>query len=144
MSLFSAFLHLAVIALITAAALHDWKTFRLPHVFTISAAALAIPGFTFLNGPDAVPDALLGSAVGFFGLKAVQILSRYRHGHECLGSGDCILMLSLGAMTGLESLPLMLAVSVAGAAVVIIAKKPERVAFGPFLVLGALVSFLHQ
>ena len=123
-------------SLAISASVYDWHTYRLPHLLTIGGAVFSLMGYGLLQGLDP----LLGSLWGFATLKAAQVFCRWRHGRECLGSGDCLLMLSLGAMVGAEKLPVALIVAVVFAAFYIFQRRKmgKVVPFGPFLTMGAL------
>ena len=133
------------LVLVVWAAWSDWRTFELPLPLTIPAAVVAISGEGFFGAGWA--HALLGAGVGFAILKAAQLLARLRHKKECLGTGDAILMLSVGALLGVQALPWALALAVL--AVVIAAKlcrktKSEKIPFGPFLVGACLPVTVGQ
>ncbi|MBQ4133449.1 MAG: prepilin peptidase [Desulfovibrionaceae bacterium] len=127
------------LALLIWAAWHDWKDFELPVCLTVPAAVIAISGEgIFGNGWT---YALLGAGVGFAVLKAAQVLARVRHKRECLGSGDALLMLALGALLGVKALPWALALAMLAA--LILARlsgkgKSDKLPFGPFLVGSTL------
>ena len=133
------------LVLVIWAAWHDWRSFELPLSLTVPAAVVAISGVGLLGAGWTY--ALLGAGVGFTILKSAQLLARFRHKKECLGTGDAILMLSLGALLGVQALPWALALAVL--AVVIAAKlcrktKSEKIPFGPFLVGGTLPVAVGQ
>lgn len=133
------------LVLVVWAAWSDWRTFDLPLPLTVPAAMVAVSGEGLFGAGWAV--ALAGAFAGFAVLKTAQILARLRHKKECLGTGDAILMLSLGALLGVQALPWALALAVL--AVVIAAKlcrktKSEKIPFGPFLVGASLPVGLIQ
>ena len=124
----------------------DWRTCLLPDVLTLPAAVLALPASIWIFGLDPV-DTLLGGLLGAGVFWALALWWRFRTGSEGLGLGDVKLMLSIGFLTGAMRLPLCVLVACVGAllgfaAVRVFGKKVEglRMPFGPFLVLGALVT----
>lgn len=128
-----------VLLLVIIAARQDWLTFELSLNLTIPAAAIAV----FVEGTLGAGwlDAFVGSFAGFVVLKGAQLLARLQHKKECIGSGDAVLMLSLGALVGIKGLPWALGFSVIS--IFIVAKmlhkqKSEKMPFGPFLVAGSL------
>jgi leader peptidase (prepilin peptidase)/N-methyltransferase len=125
--------------LVITAAEVDWQTFRLPHILTVPAAVVAVIGIGFWG--DGWEAALQGAFLGFAILKGTQLFMRWTTKRECLGSGDAILMLSLGALVGVDGLPwciVLAALSMAAKCW----KKQERVPFGPFLTLWSLTFIL--
>jgi prepilin signal peptidase PulO-like enzyme (type II secretory pathway) len=124
------------LGLLAIAVAIDMRELRLPHHLTWSAAAIAIAG-QGLWGPG-WSFALLGTCVGFIIMKTAQLLCLWRSKHECIGSGDAFLMLSLGALLGVELLPWGIAAS--GVLAFIGAKfsSNKKLPFGPFLVMGCL------
>ena len=88
-------------------AMIDLDTMLLPEAITIPA----IPTF-FLVGRflDDVPlwDAVIGAAVGFASLKAVEIGYRLVTGRDGLGGGDSMLMAIVGGYLGWRALPFTL------------------------------------
>jgi prepilin signal peptidase PulO-like enzyme (type II secretory pathway) len=85
-------------------------------------------------------EALAGAAGGWGIMKSAQVLCRRRLRRECIGSGDALLMLSLGAFLGLKLLPW--GVGIAGVMGFIDAKLcgREKVPFGPFLTCGCMLA----
>ena len=129
------------------AAWQDWQSLELPLSLTVPAALIAIAGAGLFG--DGWGSALLGAAAGFGALKTAQILARLRHKKECLGSGDAILMLSLGALTGLPGLPWALGLALVSALIVAKAcrragqARSEKIPFGPFLWAGSILAGLR-
>lgn len=129
-------------SLAIAASVVDWRTFRLPAPLTLCAAIMAI-GAEGLFGPGWVP-ATIGAAAGFAALKLAQVIARYRHKKDCLGSGDAMLMLSLGALTGLKGLPWALGLATGLAFLSAKILHREKLPFGPYLTTGCLVVAVIQ
>ncbi len=127
-------LHMVVGGMAIAASVYDWHTIEHPDVFTFGAALTGLVGC----GLCADWDALAGAGYGFVGMKAVQIFCRRRHGKECIGSGDVILMLPLGAMTGIGLLPAALILALVCVAAYMRLLSRPKAPLGPFLTFGAL------
>ena len=90
-------------------------------------------------------DAVLGAVVGFLLIALIIIISR-----GGMGAGDMKLFGVIGIMLGLQHvlLSFFIAVCVGGliGAYLLIGKKKERksqVPFGPFLVLGTMISYFY-
>jgi leader peptidase (prepilin peptidase)/N-methyltransferase len=135
-------LALAAILAVSAAAV-DWRIQRLPHILTLPAAVMATMAQGFW-GPGWF-HACAGAALGFAALKGAQLFCRWRKGRDVLGSGDAVLMLSLGALTGPELLPVSLGCSVltvATAALIAGRSGKDRVPFGPHLTTVSLGVWL--
>jgi leader peptidase (prepilin peptidase)/N-methyltransferase len=128
--------HASTAMLAIAAAIVDWRTSRLPHVLTLPAAAIAITGQGYF-GSDMM-EAVAGAICGFSILKGAQLYYRRRTGREGIGSGDAFLMLSLGALLGLELLYWGI---LASSIVCLVSAKifqKKRMPLGPGLAAGCL------
>jgi prepilin signal peptidase PulO-like enzyme (type II secretory pathway) len=128
--------------LVIYAAVNDWRTFEMPFSFTISAAVIAVFGEGLFGSGWLL--ACAGSAAGFGLLKLAQLIARWSHKKECLGSGDAVLMLSLGALVGLEGLPWALALATGFAFLTLKLLQKEKLPFGPFLVTASLAVTVVQ
>ncbi len=85
----------------------DLDTMLLPEAITIPA----IPAFFLLGrviGDVSWTEALVGAAVGFGALKALEIGYRVVTGRDGLGGGDSMLMALVGGFLGWRSLPFTL------------------------------------
>jgi prepilin signal peptidase PulO-like enzyme (type II secretory pathway) len=124
------------------ASVTDWHTLRLPAHLTFPAAVTAVAGVGLWG--EGWLQALAGGLCGFALLKCAQIFARWRHKRECLGSGDAVLMLSLGSVLGIAKLFLgvCIAASLAVYAVNLSRTRRDRMPFGPFLTGGCLLSLL--
>ena len=98
-------------------------------------------------------DRLIGAAVGYAGMALLRQAYRRLRGREGLGGGDPLLMAALGAWLGWQALPTaLLLAAVTGLAFVLAGGLVRRrwpqgtdmLAFGPFLILGALGAFAWQ
>ena len=109
--------------------------------FAMAGAALLL---RFAGGLPAVLDGAAGAAAGFAFIYAIIFLSRGR-----MGAGDAVLMLGIGAFTGLKLAAAALYIGfMAGgitALVLLAAKKVTRksaVPLGPFLCAGCAAAML--
>lgn len=119
----------------------------IPHEFNLGGAAfaLAVSPFTkFVTWQDA----LIGAAIGSFGLWSIAWIYSKIKGIEGMGFGDVLLMIFLGAFLGWKAiLPIILIGSVTGllyALPMLALKKMTSdvtIPFGPFLALGGVSYF---
>jgi prepilin signal peptidase PulO-like enzyme (type II secretory pathway) len=117
------------VIVIFAAAI-DRAVLRLPHALTLTAAAVAVIG-TAVTG-SGLQYALGGAAVGAGCIKLLQIITRYMGGS--LGSGDAVLMLSLGAMAGPHGALVILFLAFLAVTWVHGFQQGRLLPFGPYLV----------
>jgi leader peptidase (prepilin peptidase)/N-methyltransferase len=123
----------------------DARHFWLPDRLTFPLAAL---GLTFGDWvlPAPFPDRLIGAALGYGTLFAINMLYRRLRGRDGLGLGDAKLLGAIGAWTGWQLLPLVLVcASLAGLAWALALKlrgveveRTTRLPFGTFLCLAVL------
>ena len=128
----------------------DWRTFRLPNLITLP---LIISGITFnwvselrFTSPS---SAILGAALGYGSLWALNAgyrLVKHRNG---IGMGDAKLLAALGAWLGWASLPSILLIAsvsalIGGMIYLKWRKKSTRHAFpfGPFLAFAGIIELL--
>lgn len=136
----SLFLALAFWAMLLIAFI-DARTQMIPDALTAALLVAAIIYHLLLHGFDP-GGAML--AVAFFGLQ--WLLSRGRW----VGSGDIFLGVALGVLVGswMHLLIALMAAYIIGALYVSVflglgtMHRSEHVAFGPFLVIGGMISFL--
>jgi leader peptidase (prepilin peptidase)/N-methyltransferase len=98
---------------------------------------------------ESLSGGLVGAAL-LFGLRRVYFIAR---GVEGLGLGDVKLMLPLGFMCGLYSLPLLLLAASLSALAVSACRlaggrgwasiRSARIPFGPFLAFGCFIAVLY-
>jgi leader peptidase (prepilin peptidase) / N-methyltransferase len=135
----------AVGATLLALAAIDWDTTLLPDNLTLpllwAGLLSAAAGWTI-----ALPQAVIGAAVGYGSLWGVFWLFKLATGKEGMGYGDFKLLGALGAWLGWQAiLPVLLFASVVGAVVGLVMKQTgalregRYVPFGPFLVAGGLL-----
>ena len=118
----------------------------IPNVVTVPGIALGLAGAATVL-PVGLLNALLGVAVGGGVLWALAWASPYLFGKEGMGGGDIKLLAMIGAFLGWKPVLLTIMIgSLTGSVigVILIAlgvmKRDEYIPFGPFLVLGALIS----
>jgi len=135
-----------LLAVLVALAFIDLDTQLLPDNLTLPLAWL---GLLANIGGLFVPldEAVLGAVLGYVSLWSVYHLFKLLTGKEGMGFGDFQLLAALGAWLGWKMvLPIVLVASVAGAIVgiaLIVLKgfaKDRPMPFGPWLVLGGLIS----
>jgi len=118
----------------------------IPNVVTLPGIAIGlIGGATVL--PVGLINALLGVAVGGGILWVLAWASPYLFGKEGMGGGDIKLLAMIGAFLGWKPALLTIMIgsltgSVIGISLIALRfmKRDEYIPFGPFLVLGALLS----
>jgi leader peptidase (prepilin peptidase)/N-methyltransferase len=101
--------------------------------------------------PLALTDAILGLLLGGGILWGLAVASPYLFGKEGMGGGDIKLLAMIGAFLGWKSTVLTIMIGALAGAVVGIAlillnimRRDQYLPFGPFLVLGALISMFFQ
>jgi len=118
----------------------------IPNVVTVPGTILGLLGAATVL-PVGPVNALLGVAVGGGLLWALAWASPYLFGKEGMGGGDIKLLAMVGAFLGWKPALLTIMIgsltgSVIGISLIAfrLMKRDEYIPFGPFLVLGALVS----
>ena len=118
----------------------------IPNVVTVPGIILGLAGASTVLPVEPV-NALLGVLVGGGILWALAWASPYLFGKEGMGGGDIKLVAMIGAFLGWKPALLTIMIgSVAGSVIGVgliafrFMKRDEYIPFGPFLVLGALVS----
>ena len=118
----------------------------IPNVVTVPGTILGLLGAATVL-PVGPVNALLGVAVGGGILWALAWASPYLFGKEGMGGGDIKLLAMVGAFLGWKPALLTIMIgSLVGSVIGIslisfrLMKRDEYIPFGPFLVLGALVS----
>ena len=123
----------------------DWRTYRLPNIWTKSLIALGLL-YNFNVALDLYPY-LLGAVLGYAVFWCVETAYRAVRKQEGLGRGDAKLLAAGGAWCGAMALPfIILIASSAGLLYVLMQPSDKRsdmkLAFGPFLAAGITISFL--
>jgi leader peptidase (prepilin peptidase) / N-methyltransferase len=118
----------------------------IPNVVTLPGIVLGLLGAATVL-PVGLLNALLGVAVGGGLLWALAWASPYLFGKEGMGGGDIKLLAMIGAFLGWKPALLTIMIgsltgSVIGISLIALKlmKRDEYIPFGPFLVLGALLS----
>ena len=123
----------------------DWRTFRLPNIWTKSLIALGLV-YNFHLALDVYPY-LLGALLGYAVFWSVETLYRLVRKREGLGRGDAKLLAAGGAWCGAWALPFMILIASSAALIYVLARPRDtraemKLAFGPFLAAGIAVTFL--
>jgi leader peptidase (prepilin peptidase) / N-methyltransferase len=121
----------------------------IPNVVTVPGIALGLFGAATVL-PVGLINALLGVAIGGGILWALAWASPYLFGKEGMGGGDIKLLAMIGAFLGWKPALLTIMIgsltgSVIGVSLIAlrIMKRDEYIPFGPFLVLGAVISMFY-
>ncbi|UZP66394.1 A24 family peptidase [Desulfovibrio mangrovi] len=127
----------------------DVERYLLPDILTLPGAGIAIAVSMLVMGMS--PLQVLGGSMAGAGLFwLLQRAYRMVSGMQGIGTGDVKLMLMLGAMCGLEGLPVLITVAGVAALLVhaLVSLLGRRYAvhamipFGPFLSFGGMVQVL--
>jgi leader peptidase (prepilin peptidase) / N-methyltransferase len=145
-----AIVYAALFSALLVAALIDLEHQIIPDAITLPGIALGlICAATVL--PLALTDAILGLFLGGGILWGLAVASPYLFGKEGMGGGDVKLLAMIGAFLGWKSTVLTIMIGALAGAVVGIAlillnimRRDQYLPFGPFLVLGALISMFFQ
>ncbi|HLZ35509.1 MAG TPA: prepilin peptidase [Nitrospira sp.] len=118
----------------------------IPNVVTLPGIVLGLLGAATVL-PVGLIDALLGVAIGGGILWALAWASPYLFGKEGMGGGDIKLLAMIGAFLGWKPALLTIMIgsligSIIGMSLIALRfmKRDEYIPFGPFLVLGAILS----
>ena len=121
----------------------------IPNVVTLPGIVLGLLGAATVL-PVGPINALLGVAVGGGILWFLAWVSPYLFGKEGMGGGDIKLLAMIGAFLGWKPALLTIMIgsltgSVIGVSLIALGfmKRDEYIPFGPFLVLGALISMFY-
>ena len=144
---------LSVVLLVSLAALAhtDARTFRLPDALTLPLIPAGLISNILVF--DRLWLALIGAALGYLGLIALELGYRRLRGRDGLGRGDAKLLAAGGAWCGALALPFILLVASLGALLftftmaAIRGKMPDattRLAFGPWLAFGIALIWLMR
>jgi prepilin signal peptidase PulO-like enzyme (type II secretory pathway) len=128
----------------------DWRTFRLPNIITLPLIFLGIT-FNCVSDPSftSPSSALLGAALGYGSLWALNTGYRLLKNRNGIGMGDAKLLAALGAWLGWGALPnILLISSVTGLIGGVLWLKWNRhklgqaFPFGPFLAIAGIIELL--
>jgi len=122
----------------------------IPNVVTVPGILVGLLGAATVL-PTGLVNALLGIAVGGGILWTLAWASPYLFGKEGMGGGDIKLLAMIGAFLGWKPALLTIMIgSLSGSVIGVslmafgVMKRDEYIPFGPFLVLGALVSMFFS
>lgn len=126
----------------------DAEHFRLPDRLTLPLLVTGLAA-ALLVDHTALPDAVIGTVVGFAGLWLLALVYRRLRGREGLGDGDPILLAAGGAWVGWIGLPsVLLWASAAGLSFVAArwlvggrVSGSDQLAFGPCLAAGIWLTW---
>ena len=128
----------------------DLHTFLLPDYLTYSGAAIALGASFFGLLPIEFTDALLGASIGALLLWGVAAIFKIVRNIDGLGFGDVKFMVMLGALVGWQGLSwLLLCASGTALIFALFHLRGQKdmttipIPFGPFLALGAAITFLY-
>ncbi|MEE9347748.1 MAG: A24 family peptidase [Robiginitomaculum sp.] len=131
---------LLLIAALTALAIIDARTYRLPDIITLPLIGLGVLQAYVLKLGWA--ESLIGAAMGYAIFVAIETGFRKLRGKDGLGRGDAKLLAAGGAWCGWSGLPQIVLIASLMALIALlfpsIRKRAEggKIAFGPFLALG--------
>jgi leader peptidase (prepilin peptidase)/N-methyltransferase len=118
----------------------------IPNVITLPGIPLGLLAGLAVGGPP-ILDRILGALTGAGFLYLVLLYGSALYGQDAMGEGDLNLMALIGAFLGWRAVILTLLVgclsgSLVGLTLIALRRlgRREHIPFGPFLVLGALVS----
>lgn len=128
----------------------DLRHFVLPHSLTLPLipAGLAV---AWLVEPATLLDHVIGAAAGLVAFALIAWLYRRLRGREGLGLGDAKLLSGAGAWLGWQALPSVVVIGAGGALALALAGAlvggkltlTTKMAFGPYLALGAWLVWLY-
>ncbi len=127
----------------------DWGHLRLPDALTLPLVPAGLFATLWLD-PDNATDHALAAALGYAGLRTVEVVYRRLRGWDGLGQGDAKLAAAAGAWVGLDRLgPVVVLAALAGLAGGLLraARREDTlgapIPFGPWLALATWVVRLH-
>lgn len=141
----------ALLATLTALAVVDARTLRLPDKVTLPLIAAGIVAAGWLEQP--VWRHLLGAGLGYVTLVGVELAYLKIRGRAGLGRGDAKLFAAGGAWCGALALPLILLVASASALLYVLVMRLAAgrrfqvdlmIAFGPFLAFAIGLIFILE
>jgi leader peptidase (prepilin peptidase)/N-methyltransferase len=123
----------------------DWKTYRLPNIWTKSLIALGLL-YNFNVSLDLYPF-LLGAVLGYALFWSIETTYRLIRKRDGLGRGDAKLLAAGGAWCGAMALPFIILIASSAGLIYILMQPAEnrremKLAFGPFLAAGIAITFL--
>ncbi|CCH48296.1 prepilin peptidase [Pseudodesulfovibrio piezophilus] len=142
-------IHLVLGTMLIAGSFIDFETFLLPDRITLGGTSLALATAFLLKTPG-WQSAMIGCLVGALAFWVIERLYVWR-GKFGVGLGDVKLMAMIGAMVGVEGLPVTIVLTgvLSYLALGIMALRMGRdvfakpIPYGPFLSLGCMLSILY-
>lgn len=141
-------IYLILVGLLIALSGIDIATMRLPNVLTLSGAIAAI-ALTLILRRDFWLEMVLGGAVGFGMLYLMGLIGRLLFRKDTLGLGDVKLAGMIGLFVGPAHIAGTYIIAIFLGAIVGLSlifgggkKWGEKIPFGPYLAVGAVVSLL--
>lgn len=130
--------------------LYDWRFFRLPNLLTLTLFLTGCMA-AWISPYHALAHHIYGAIAGFLIFPAINLVYKSLRGRDGIGLGDAKLMAGVGMWLGWQALPVVLLVaSLSGLGYGFLTldrtKGPiaqARLPFGPFLCLGAWLSWLY-
>jgi leader peptidase (prepilin peptidase)/N-methyltransferase len=137
---------LCLVAALVVIAFVDLDHQIIPNAITLPGIPVGLLVGLAVGGPP-ILDRILGALTGAGFLYLVLLYGSALYGQDAMGEGDLNLMALVGAFLGWQAVVLTLLVgclsgSVIGLTLIALRRlgRREHIPFGPFLVLGALVS----
>lgn len=135
--------------LLIALAMIDFDTTLLPDSLNYLLLWIGLMAAWAGISPVALPDAVLGAAIGYLSLWSLYWAFKLLTGKEGMGYGDFKLLAALGAWLGWQYLPLVILLSSLVGAVVgglLLStgaiKRDQGIPFGPYLAGAGLIALL--
>lgn len=123
----------------------DWRTYRLPNIWTKPLIALGLL-YNFNVSLDVYPY-MLGAVLGYAVFWIVETAYRLIRKRDGLGRGDTKLLAAGGAWCGAMALPFIILIASSAGLIYVLMQPSEKradmkLAFGPFLAAGIAITFL--
>lgn len=135
---------------LVALATVDLRSQLLPDALTLPLipSGLAV---AYAVDPASLADHAIAAAVGYAGFAALRWAHMRIRRREGLGLGDCKFLAGAGAWVAWPGLPSVVLIAAVGALAVVLPRAlaghrilpDRRMAFGPYLCLGAWIVWLH-
>lgn len=135
---------IALCIVLFALAVIDFRTLILPDVLTFPLIGFGL-AFAYWHG--IFVNAIIGAAVGYAGLVALELAYKKLRGVDGLGRGDAKLLAAGGAWCGWAGLPFILLIASASGLLHALllsrsgAEADNKLPFGPHLALGIFLSW---
>ncbi|MBL4853971.1 MAG: prepilin peptidase [Robiginitomaculum sp.] len=140
------FFGFVLLSVLAALAVIDFKTMILPNMLTFP---LIFIGLLFAYWQNALLAGVIGTAVGYAGLVALELAYKRLRGIDGIGRGDAKLLAAGGAWCGWYGLSFILLIASFSGLIhaLILSKsgadpKNQKLPFGPHLALGIFLTWL--